>query len=738
MGAQARTLCIEAADAAPAAPLSFRDVAEADRARAEFGYDALLDGIQNGRFCGIPVTGPGPQVLIEVLRRRLWPVSARDIAGATPHFPNVFGLAEIRATLRNLGLGTRKVRHRGDDLAALPPGTMVIDGARVLFVDTPAYAAPVLRDCAGGQSIAIRRGRIYDCLLVEDRRDAKADQREPLRREIATRFRPELRLLVLLTTLSSSLVIAASMSVAFVFEAVLPSEAMDTLAAICIGLVGLMAIDIRLRRIRARVAARVSGRLDYIVSSRLYRKLLRLPLAMLLASPNSEQLDRLKQFEAVRDFAAGPGMMVLLDLPFVAALILAILIVNVYLGLVVFATLGVLAAIAALAIPRIRDLVTRHGASRRTYQRLLGETLNHAGQIARRGLGPAFAARLQPAFRDEIEAQAALDRSVATLGAGLSIVMTLSVASIAFVGAWQVIEGNLSGGALVACIILGSRLFGPVQQALFVLMRADGLLRTFRQIDAMMALPSEQAADMRPDERRADPAHLPVTFENLVMRYPGASEPALKALDVEIPAGRLTCIGGPSGAGKTSLLRAIVGNHPIQSGRVLLGPINLAQWTGHKKAELIGYVGHDAFLIHGTVAQNLRLTAPSATMADLEVVTDELGLLDRIRKLPKGFDTVLDKATEASMTPTFRAQICIARILLGRPGILLLDEIEANLSPDDERRLIAAIERRLDRMSCILVTHRQSIMTRADRLLVLQNGRVAFFGTPSANERRKP
>ncbi|WOI57706.1 ABC transporter transmembrane domain-containing protein [Palleronia sp. LCG004] len=707
---------------------------------ADFAYDTLIEGMESGLFCGIPVAGSGPRILVEVLRRRAWPVNARSFAGATPHFPDRFEIPEIRATLRNLGLFTREVQYSGADLAALPPGTMILHRDRVLFVETLLGDGAVLRDCATGARSGIRAGRVYDCLIVEDRPSHEgAGQVEPLRREIVTRFWPELRLLVLLTTLSSSLIIAASMSVAFVFEAVLPSEAMDTLVAICIGLVGMMAIDIQLRRIRAQVTARVSGRLDYIVSAQLYSKLLRMPLSLLVAAPNSEQLERLKQFEAVRDFAAGPGMIIMLDLPFVAALIVAIFVINLQLGFVVLATLAVLAVIVAIAVPRLRSRVARHGTARRAYRRLLSDTLDHAGQIARRGLGPAFSARLQPAFKEELEAQAALDRTVAALGIGLSIVMTLSVAAIAFVGAWQVTEGNISGGALVACIILGSRLFGPVRQALLVLMRADGLLKIFRQVDAMRALPSERDdSAVRTDGRQTGSSQMPIAFENVVMRYPRSSEPALKNLTFEIPPNCLTCIAGPSGAGKTSLLRAIVGNHTIQSGRVRLGTMNLAQWAGRQKAELIGYVGHEPLLIHGTVAQNLRLIAPAATRTDLEAICDELGLLDKVRALPAGFDTVLDRAAEAAMTPTFRTQLCVARALLGMPKILLLDEIEVSLSPEDERLLMAALERRLDGMSCVLVSHRPTILARARHVVALRDGRVAFAGAPSTIEQRKP
>ncbi len=708
------------------------------RAIEEFDYDALVEGTESGRFCGLAITGPGPRALVEVLRCRRWPVNVRRFAGATPHFPAAFGLTEIRATLRNLGLGTHHEKHRGSDLPALPPGTMVLDGDRILFVEPQPRGHGALWSPADGWRKDIVPQRTYSCLIVEGPdASGQTGQREPLGRRIAARFAPEFRLLLVITLISGSLVVAASMSVALIFETVLPTRALDTLAAILVGLVGMIAADIRLRRIRSRIVAHISGRLDYIVSVELYDKLLSMPLGMLTSSPSSEQLSRLKQFEAIRDFVGGPGLMVILDLPFVALLILAMVLVNGKVGLVALSFLAALVLVALIAVPRIRAGLLRHGAAKKAYQHLLTETLSHAGQVARRGLGPAFTARLQPAFKREVEAQARLDRSLAVLTAAIALVMTLGVAAIAFVGAWQVMEGALSGGALVACIILGSRLFGPVQQALFVALRADGLLKVLKQIDTMLLLPSAGAGPaMIPADPPNDGIHMPVTFENVVMRYPRSSEPVLKNVSLRIPHGTLTCIAGPSGAGKTSFLRVIVGDHAIQSGRVYVGSMNLAQWDGHVRADVIGYHGHKSFMIHGTIAQNLRLMAPAATDADLEAIADELGILDRIRQFPHGFETVLDQAGETRTTPAFRAQLCVARILLGRPKVLLLDQLEAGLSPRDERRLLAAIDRRLGAMSCIMVANRHSILRRADNVLLLENGQVRRFGPHGPKSRR--
>ena len=192
----------------------------------------------------------------------------------------------------------------------------------------------------------------------------------------------------------------------------------------------------------------------------------------------------------------------------------------------------------------------------------------------------------------------------------------------------------------------------------------------------------------------------------------------------------MVCLTGPSGAGKSSLLRAIVGLWRLQSGAVYLGTLNLAQLDAARRTALIGHVGHAPMTIHGTVAQNLRLGAPGATDADLWAIADEIGLAAAIRSLPEGMDTRLSHDLQARLTPAFRTKLAIAQVLLRDPPTLLLDEPEGALSPEDEALLLDALSRRKGRTTCILVTHRPSLIRRADLVLALQAGQIRFAGPP--------
>ena len=136
-------------------------------------------------------------------------------------------------------------------------------------------------------------------------------------------------------------------------------------------------------------------------------------------------------------------------------------------------------------------------------------------------------------------------------------------------------------------------------------------------------------------------------------------------------------------------------------------------------------------VLHGSVAQNLRLGAPGAAEAALWEAAEEIGLAEAVRALPQGMETRLTHELQARLTPAFRTKLALAQALLRDPPTLLLDEPESALSPQDEARLLAAVARRRGRTTCLLVTHRPSLIRRADQVLALQAGQLRFAGPPA-------
>lgn len=707
---------------------------QADQDR-EFAF--LADGLAIGRFGGLPATGNGAFAIVEVLRRRNWLVDYRRFASAIPHFAQEIALNETRATLRLLGYETAFAKVRGRQLKNLPPGSFVIDKEkRMFFVQSNEGARPTLEDGVGGRK-RIWGSRLYDCYLVEDAAiHTSGTDKGGWIKSTLNRFAYENRTILFLTFLSNAFVVVASLSVGFIFDKVLPALALDTLFALMFGIGCLLYFDLHLRRIKADVIAHVSGRLEYIVSSTLFERLTSFRLELLTTASVSEQINRLKQFETVRDFFAGPIVAVVFELPFVVLLLGVVFFLDTNIGLILAGVVLLYALIGALIYPRIKRASLEMSTLRGTCLRLQEETVAQRGQITSRGLGKVWAARMAPKFEELSAARERVEGVWRMLNSIIAVISPLAIGAVIFFGATQVMAGTITGGILIACTILSTRLLSPVQQALVLAVRAPDVINLFRQLDGMMQIahvPTLEATANSTPIRRIEVAPL-IQLDSLVLRYPRAFMPALKGVSLRFEPGSLTCITGASGAGKSSLLRAVMGHFQAQNGTILVGSSNIDQLSIPEKTNLIGFLGHQSLQIHGTLAQNLRLTKPQATHEELRDITEEMGILQHIEAFDEGFDTRFDHQTRHRFSPSFRTKFAIAQLLLKAPKVLLLDEPESGLSDEDEALIMAALKRREGRMTSLMVTHRPSLARQADKVLVLQNGQVQFFGPPKKQE----
>ncbi len=709
--------------------------------RNDKDYDALSAGLQTGRFGGAPSSTNAGEAIVEVLRRCNWPVNFRDFASAVPHFSPDLNLDQARGTLLDLGFDSTEDLIRGRNLAHLPAGSFILlENREIHFVAAGEDGQFVLRNPANGAETNIREHFKYRCFKVEETASKSdiAASSETWISGILHRFAPDNRAILLIIFLSNALVVIASLSVGFIFDKVLPARAFDTLAALLTGICFLLYIDLRLRRIKSQIIARVSGRIEYVVSSTLYERLMSFPLEMVSGSSVSDQMNRLKHFETVRDFYSGPFVAVLFELPFVAILLAAMFFLDPVIGLVLVGWVAVYVCVGLIFYPKISRSSKNLGVLRNECMRLQEETLGQRDQIVARGLGVIWADRLAPRFAALSQARHKLDAIWRILSSLIAVATPLAVGCVIFVGAVRVISGDLTAGILIACTILSTRLLSPVQQALLMAVRTPDLLALFRQIDAMMRIKGRHmvAKKFHSDASLKHVSAPEIQIDSLVMRYPQSVAAALKGITASFEGGSFTCIIGSAGSGKSSLLRAIMGHYPAQNGTVMVGPANVDQFSPRERAGLIGYLGHQSLQIHGTLAQNLRLTKPEATDKELRIIAQELRLLETIDGLPNGFDTRFGHADRHQFSPAFRTKFAIAQLLLREPKVLLLDEPEAGLSDNDERAIMNAIRRRSGKVTCMMVTHRPSIARQADKVLMLNAGQIGFFDTPDKLQSR--
>jgi ABC-type multidrug transport system fused ATPase/permease subunit len=312
--------------------------------------------------------------------------------------------------------------------------------------------------------------------------------------------------------------------------------------------------------------------------------------------------------------------------------------------------------------------------------------------------------------------------TVAWTGIQLAVILILGI------GAWRAHLGLLEVSTLVAFLLYVFQLMGPITEltqnvtALQAGMAAAGRLNELRAIEL------EPAGRRRPTPPGADaPAGGPVlSLRAVSARYGPATPPALRGIDLEIPRRGHTAIVGPSGAGKTTLFSVLLRFLEPDGGEVLLDGRPYATYTHDEVRARLAYVEQETPVVPGTIRDNVRFTHPDATDAEVRAALEAVRLTGKTDELPDGLDTSL---SSTDVSGGQRQRIALARALLRTPDVLLLDEATAQVDGLTEAALQDCIRQRAADGAVVTIAHRLSTVLDADRIVVLEDGRVRAQGT---------
>ncbi|MDX8482326.1 type I secretion system permease/ATPase [Mesorhizobium sp. VK24D] len=520
---------------------------------------------------------------------------------------------------------------------------------------------------------------------------------------------------------SNILMLTGAMFMLEVYDRVLPSRSVPTLVgmAILAGVlfVGQAVIDL----VRGRIMTRIGTELDDAVGGRVFSAVSRLPLFI---GQQGDGLQPQRDLDNVRTFLSSPGPSTLFDLPWLPFYLVIIWSLHPTLGIT--ATCG---AIVLVTLTATTEAFTRKpmGAAALTAVRrnsFAEASRRNAEVLAAMGMGKRLHDHWQEASREFLAQQQRVSDIVGGFGSFARALRLMLQSAMLGIGAWLVIQGEATSGIIIAGSILAGRALAPVDLAIANWRNFVGARQSWRRLSNLLArLP-----------RDGQPMALPVprsnlTVDRIAIGAPGTQRIIVQNVEFRLDAGSVLGIVGPSGSGKSSLVRGLVGAWRPLAGRIKLDGAALDQWSSERLGRYIGYLPQDVELFAGTVAANIARFEPDADAEAVVAAACAAGVHDLIVGLPNGYDTQIGEGGTA-LSAGQRQRVALARALYGDPFLVVLDEPNSNLDTDGEMALAEAILAIKARGGIVaIVAHRPNILTTVDFMLMMKEGQMHMFGT---------
>ncbi|MCB4361109.1 type I secretion system permease/ATPase [Quatrionicoccus australiensis] len=509
-----------------------------------------------------------------------------------------------------------------------------------------------------------------------------------------------------------------------VYDRVVPNRAMETLWVLALGVLLLIGIDFVLRLLRGHFIDLASARIDMQLSAQIMERVLGVRMEARPAAVGAFA-SNLRSFETVRDFIASATVTAFIDLPFALIFIVVIAIIAWQL------VLPVLLAIVMVVIYAYILQHKMHALSETTYRAgalrnaTLIESLSALETIKTQGAESVMQSKWEKsvAFVSRVNNQMRFLSAAATNGASEIQQMVNIVVIIA--GVYLIADGKLSMGGLIACTMLASRAVAPLGQMVGLLMQYHSAKVSLTSLDQVMNNPVERPADAafvhRPDLKGN------IEFRDVGFSYPNCSIAALKGFSCRITSGEKVVVIGRIGSGKTTLQKLILGLYQPTAGAVTIDGVDVRQLDPADLRRNIGYVSQDVTLLYGTLRDNIAIGAPYADDAAVMAAADAAGLTDFVNRHPDGFDMMIGERGD-SLSGGQRQGVAIARAFLMDPPILLLDEPTSSMDFSSEQQFKQRLKEAAAHKTVIVVTHRNSLLDLATRVIVVDDGRVVADG----------
>jgi ATP-binding cassette subfamily C protein len=505
-----------------------------------------------------------------------------------------------------------------------------------------------------------------------------------------------------------------------IYDRVLPSRSVPTLVGLIILAGGLYIAQGILDLIRGRILVRIGTSLDEALSGRVFETVVRLPL---IAGGRNEGLQPLRDLDNIRSFLSSMGPGAFFDLPWLPFYLAICFAFHFLIGMTALA-----GAIILVILTILTEFMTRKPAreamglaARRND--LAAASRRNAEVLVAMGMSGRLTKRWSVTNENYLAGNQRTSDVAGGLGATAKVMRMTLQSAVLGVGAYLVIHQEATAGVIIAGSILSARALAPVDLAIAHWKGFVAARQSWHRLNRLLgSLPAPSA----PTRLQAPSRRLSV--ENVSIVPPGDQKVIVHDVSFALEAGNGLGVIGPSGSGKSSLVRALVGVWQPVRGKVRLDAAALDQWSSDVLGRHVGYLPQDVELFAGTVAQNICRFDPDAISENIIAAAREAGVHEMIVKMSDGYDTQVGEQG-VSLSAGQAQRVALARALYGEPFLIVLDEPNSNLDTEGDEALTRAVRAARERGAIVVVVaHRPIGIEAVDMLLVLKDGRMQAFG----------
>jgi ATP-binding cassette subfamily C protein/ATP-binding cassette subfamily C protein EexD len=544
--------------------------------------------------------------------------------------------------------------------------------------------------------------------------DTAADT--PLRRALRA-CRTQFILVGLFSGAVNLLQLTTSIYMMQVFDRVLATRVLDTLVYLTVIAIAAVAVLAMLEAVRSKVMQRIGTWVEHRVAPEGFVRALE---STLRGRPY--RMEALRDLAVCRGYLGSPGALSLYDVPWVPIFIGVIFLLHPVMGWIALGGAVILFALTVASEVSTSKLLKEANTGAMASQRRADAISRNAEVIDSMGMLPSVIGRWRESVADmTAPQQRAADRASLLVAATKFFRLAVQI-GILGAGAYLVLQQELTAGASIAGSIIMGRALAPVEQMIGGWKQLVQARQSFRRLQTFLSLPR-----LRPPGLPLPEPTGKLAVERVSYAFPGQGVAMIKGVNFSLMPGESLAIIGPSAAGKTTLIRLLIGTLPASAGTVRLDGADVYQWMREDFGRHVGYLPQDVELFDGSVFQNIARMAESEPEPVFEAAR-LAGCHDMILRLPNGYETEIGDGGQY-LSGGQRQLIGLARAMFGRPKFVVLDEPNSNLDGDSEAALTQALERlKAQNTTVVLVSHRPTLVQGVDKVLLLKDGAMEMFG----------